>query len=117
MVAERSCQPGRVRMAAAHGSRDGTGWQAGGPLAALDGVIFVLLIFLCVLLHEYGHVAAAAYYGIRTPHITLLPIGGLASPKYPNAYHEARCRRARSGERTSAARERDQEGRLQPCQM
>lgn len=55
------------------------GWHQGGVEAAVDGVVFVLLIFLCVLLHEYGHVAAAAYYGISTPSITLLPIGGLAS--------------------------------------
>lgn len=55
------------------------GWQGGGAEAAIDGIVFVLLIFLCVVLHEYGHVAAAAYYGIRTPTITLLPIGGLAS--------------------------------------
>src|SRR5690625_3054665 len=54
-------------------------WQMGGVPAAVAGVVFVLLIFLCVVLHEYGHVAAAAWYGIRTPSITLLPIGGLAS--------------------------------------
>lgn len=54
-------------------------WQVGGVPAAVDGVVFVLLIFLCVVLHEYGHVAAAAWYGIWTPSITLLPIGGLAS--------------------------------------
>ena len=45
-----------------------------GPLAAA----FVLTIFLCVLLHEFGHVAAARAFGIRTPDVTLLPIGGLA---------------------------------------
>lgn len=55
------------------------GWRQGGVDAAIGGVVFALLIFLCVLLHEYGHVAAAAWYGIATPTITLLPIGGLAN--------------------------------------
>ncbi len=50
----------------------------GGPQAAIDGVVFTLLIFLCVLLHEFGHAFAARTFGIRTPDITLLPIGGVA---------------------------------------
>ena len=57
------------------------GWlhhRAGGAPAAIDGVLFVCLIFLCVLLHEFGHAIAARRYGIRTPDITLLPIGGIA---------------------------------------
>ncbi len=54
-------------------------WLRGGPAAALDGLLFILLLFASVLLHEFGHVFAARRFGIGTSDVTLLPIGGVAS--------------------------------------
>lgn len=53
-------------------------YQIGGAPAAWEGVLYIVAVFACVVLHEFGHIAAARYYGIRTPDITLLPIGGVA---------------------------------------
>ncbi|WP_371038443.1 site-2 protease family protein [Rhodosalinus sp. FB01] len=57
------------------------GWVAfsdGGWPAALENILFVAALFACVVAHEFGHALTARRYGIRTPDITLLPIGGLA---------------------------------------
>src|SRR5690625_2864627 len=50
----------------------------GGRVAALQGLAFIVATFGSVLLHEFGHAFAARRYGIDTPDITLLPIGGVA---------------------------------------
>jgi len=54
------------------------GASQGGTKMALQTLVLVGAMFTCVLLHEFGHVLAARRFGIQTPDITLLPIGGVA---------------------------------------
>src|SRR3954452_8998914 len=53
-------------------------WYSGGPQAAWTGLAFMVLLFACVLAHEFGHIFTARAFGVATPDVTLLPIGGVA---------------------------------------
>ena len=54
-------------------------FRQSGSNAALDAVAFITLVFACIVLHEFGHILMARYFGIKTRDVTLFPIGGVAN--------------------------------------
>ena len=55
-----------------------SGYKEGGLGGALAGALALLALFACILLHEFGHILMAGRFGVRTPDVILLPIGGVA---------------------------------------
>ncbi|MBM3527828.1 MAG: site-2 protease family protein [Alphaproteobacteria bacterium] len=53
-------------------------YVSGGVDAAWYALAFMILLFACVVAHEFGHIFMARRFGVRTPTVTLLPIGGVA---------------------------------------
>ncbi|HEY7300752.1 MAG TPA: site-2 protease family protein [Xanthobacteraceae bacterium] len=53
-------------------------YASGGPQEAWYGLAFMVLLFACVVAHEFGHIFTARAFGVSTPDVTLLPIGGVA---------------------------------------
>lgn len=50
-----------------------------GFYEGLRGVFFVVLVFVCVTMHEITHSLVARRFGVKVRNITLLPIGGIAA--------------------------------------
>ena len=64
----------------------GSSWRAGGREAAWESVTFMVLLFGCVLAHEFGHIVAARRYADRAVGVLGLAVAGycvLAAIPYP----------------------------------
>jgi Zn-dependent protease/predicted transcriptional regulator len=50
----------------------------GGAAAAVNGVVTIVFLFVCVVIHELAHSLMAIRYGVNVRAIVLLPIGGVS---------------------------------------
>ena len=60
----------------------GYGWYVGTNMfTLLSFALFIIVLFICVILHEYGHALTAKKFGVDTIDIIISPIGGIARLK------------------------------------
>ncbi|XLS30682.1 site-2 protease family protein [Flavobacteriaceae bacterium M23B6Z8] len=52
--------------------------RGGDFYSVIGSILFIFVLFACVVLHELGHALTAKNFDIKTEKITLLPIGGIA---------------------------------------
>src|SRR5712671_7087152 len=65
------------------------GLATGGVNDAFTSLIFMILLFACVVAHEFGHIFTARAFGVATSDVTLYPIGGVARlERIPEQPHE-----------------------------
>jgi Zn-dependent protease len=55
-----------------------SGWQEDGVAGLLWSAGFLVAVFLCVVLHEFGHAFMAMRFGIGTSRVLVTLIGGIA---------------------------------------
>src|SRR5918998_508174 len=56
------------------------GYQtSGSAVGALTSTVTIVALFICVLLHEFGHSLVAQRLGLKIHSITLLPLGGVSN--------------------------------------
>jgi Zn-dependent protease len=53
-------------------------WEGLRNFELIRFFVLAILLFICVVLHEYGHALAARRFGVKTRDILLTPIGGIA---------------------------------------
>ena len=65
---------GLLFFGSALGAAATVGWET-----AIQNTLFLGVLFLCVLLHEFGHALMARRFDVATEHVTLYPFGGIAA--------------------------------------
>lgn len=53
-------------------------FSSSAPKLTISYMVLILMLFVCVLMHEFGHALMARRFGVSTQDIILSPIGGIA---------------------------------------